>query len=1406
MPIPEDRLYNPERLNRWFAVSSLVMTASLLWLVWIDYDRPWREVQHDYFLGKAALAHLDYLDATRADRVREIDVAKQRVQDAKELVERTHGSKREALEKEQIEAGLKFNVANGEWSRKSQLLDVTKDSYERALSLHGADHPTTKAVHETLVADDEEVDRLRKDKEKWEDAGHRIQSELKEINTEIRVAEKRVRDLQSVAEDALAKDQQYRGVLSDTGLLGGIPVVGSFINAPILDFAAPKTAPGHEQVKQLVLPDIRQRLNYLESYTTDRCITCHVAIDDPQFSKDSLARKLERSLPGLNEALQRTGGQPFDPPAPPVPDGEAEALPVGQVTEYWGRLSKAQQDAYFDSMLEIVNQYLKQTGRKTIKLGQPLLAHPDLDLYLDVNSPHPMAKMGCTVCHEGNPQETDFVQAAHSPATHAVKEEWADEYYTTILGMPNITFETIQHFWDRPMRLPQYTEAGCAKCHSEITDVARFDREHIGERINLGRYLFTTVGCVNCHDVSSLPNERRVGPDLTYVGSKLKPEFVQEWVFFPQKFRPSTRMPHFFGQENNVVGGAKSLDPEPVMRTETEVAAISKYLFTVSDPWTPIEKPEGVDGDAERGRTLFTSLGCLACHPNLAEYGEAWITADLQSRDKIDAETAKHRYLGMTYEQRVHYAMEHFGGDVDTFLDPEAVRFEPDKPHNRPIFSRYAPELSGIGSKVSADWLHSWLMEPTQYSPETRMPSLRLSPAEAADLTAYLMTLTNKDFRQGQFELDADRRQMADKIILTLLSAQRSEARSHAIMKDEGGELTDMLVTLLTSSMGRDRAYDLIRPMDVDEKKLMFLGNKMIAHYGCYTCHKIRGFEKTTPVGTDLSNWAEKPIAQLDFAFFNDAFDDMRKERDDVFGYIYPQDEASRELRHFSPLPEAAREQITHTHAAFAKHKLLNPRIWDREKLKKPYDKLKMGNFYFTEREAEALTTFLLSRMPPRVNDNMKIDYAGSELGPIAAGRNLTRELNCIACHEIEDNAPTVQQYFRRTVAGKLEFEQINAPPLLWGEGAKVQHNWFHKFLQQVEPLRPWLQIRMPSFTLTGDQATTIAQYFAALARQDAKQLTKARTPVDEYRVAEAAKRKAEAEEADSESVLGADWYEKDSLERYTDRLAGWAIDRKLMKAAELDPLKSPPGRLRKAHAELLDRVDFMRDLYNVEYPFVEPPRPMSSAERFETGARFFDDMGCLGCHVFGNMLPGPAKTTDDFVQVYRLDGVRGAGDAAEVFLNGAPHRIGDVIDGIKLVAAENIVRDYGDVETKAFFEGSNAAGEPERIMLQAASAPNLLLTYQRLRRAWVLDWMLNPQWITPGTKMPQNFAGGVSPFAGDPNYPGTGVDHINLLVDYLYQAGAVNARVPLKKIVVQEKQEEFDEEGGAKKEEEFDD
>ena len=40
------------------------------------------------------------------------------------------------------------------------------------------------------------------------------------------------------------------------------------------------------------------------------------------------------------------------------------------------------------------------------------------------------------------------------------------------------------------------------------------------------------------------------------------------------------------------------------------------------------------------------------------------------------------------------------------------------------------------------------------------------------------------------------------------------------------------------------------------------------------------------------------------------------------------------------------------------------------------------------------------------------------------------------------------------------------APPLLTPEGAKVQPDWLYAFLQGPITIRPWLNVRMPTFGL----------------------------------------------------------------------------------------------------------------------------------------------------------------------------------------------------------------------------------------------------------------------------------------------------------------------------------------------------
>src|SRR5439155_18108879 len=63
----------------------------------------------------------------------------------------------------------------------------------------------------------------------------------------------------------------------------------------------------------------------------------------------------------------------------------------------------------------------KKEGRTQLDPSAALLAHPRLDLYCDPDSKHPMESaegkigMGCTSCHDGSGQETNFVLAAHSP-------------------------------------------------------------------------------------------------------------------------------------------------------------------------------------------------------------------------------------------------------------------------------------------------------------------------------------------------------------------------------------------------------------------------------------------------------------------------------------------------------------------------------------------------------------------------------------------------------------------------------------------------------------------------------------------------------------------------------------------------------------------------------------------------------------------------------------------------------------------------------------------------------------------------------------------------------------------------------------------------------------------------------
>lgn len=543
----------------------------------------------------------------------------------------------------------------------------------------------------------------------------------------------------------------------------------------------------------------------------------------------------------------------------------------------------------------------------------PFRTHPKLDLFVDSDSPHPLEKFGCTICHGGNGHSLSFKDSAHTPQNEAQKTKWEKKYHWHPLEK-----------WTAKMLPLQHTEASCAKCHKGVVEVPR------AEKLNEGRRLVQTFGCFGCHKMKEFEDRWKVWPSFAHLQSKVGREWIVRWLQNPKAFRPTTQMPRIFHLSNMDL-------PEDRERDNAAIQGIAHYLIQRS---TPIElKSPPAPGDPQVGEKLFKEVGCLGCH-SAGDYG----------------------------------------------------------------VNDFGPNLYGIGSKTSVEWLFTWLKNPKHYHEETRMPDLRLTDEEASHLAAYLLTLKNETFE----------------------SLPLTETKPEV--------LDEMVLGFMRNKMRLEEAKVELSRMD-KESKLLYLGEKMIGHQGCFGCHNIPGFEDAKPVGTELSNEGSKEVERLDFGFV--------------------------------PIERAR-------HAWFFQ-KLKSPRSFDEGRIRNYFEKLKMPEFGFTDGQAEVLTTFLLSLVEEPIPLEMERHLNLKEL-EIESGRLLAAKLNCQGCHLLEGKGGKVKE---------LLADPGLAPPPLEGEGLKVQDTWLYHFLKNPTPIRPWLTFRMPTFSFHHEELIRLVRYFTLLAGEE---------------------------------------------------------------------------------------------------------------------------------------------------------------------------------------------------------------------------------------------------------------------------------------------------------------------------------
>jgi len=846
----QERYYNILKLNKWFAISSLLF--ALIWLLAFanDFNRPWKKYQIEFRELEIEKTRSDVAAAsTDLESNEDFTALKVQLETAQNEVE----SRQEEIDT--LQDGIK--KLDAQLYAKNQIyqfakadMDVAKYNFEQAQHGHGNLNESKKLL--------DGLSSLT--------YSSKIEAEVMEGKIEIANNElKAIRQSLKEANDAITAISRAKDLLSRK-LTKIDPEEMSFSNkvanivrdVPVLDFIDP-----YYDVKQVVINDIEDDMIFMGVPKVDRCMTCHMGIDKKGFEE-----------------------------AP-----------------------------------------------------QPYTTHPNLELYLGSNSPHPMNEYGCTSCHAGRGRGTNFISSAHSPDDDEMVRRWKEELEWHPL-----------HHWDTPMLPMKYVEASCLKCHAESIPVKE------SPKLALGMTIVEKGGCFGCHQIEGFENTPKPGPGLRKISAKTTKDFAYKWIYEPREFRENTWMPHFFNQVN-------SDDPESVKRTDQEIHAIVSYLFNRSGKFKMDRLPN--KGNTENGRMLVNSLGCLGCH---ATEGEELV--EMKSVNSMRRE--------------------------------------------------HGPNLIKLGSKTTQKWIYNWIRDPQSYHPATKMPNLRLSKQEAADISAFLVSQKDKGFEK------------------------------QSIPTVDEGELNKIVSEFLGSTLRKNEVETRISGMDVDQK-LNYAGGKLIRQYGCFSCHDIDGFEDAKPIGTPLSTEASKLITKLDFGYFHDELPhtkwDWFKQKVD-------------NPRIFDMIP-----QENHTY---------------KMKVKSPLDKLRMPHFGLNDQELDAIVTVIMGWVKDEIPVT-KLPAKNERNMAIAAGEKIIRQYNCQGCHLIDGDGgaiqPTVASWLGE-IADEATSEDRGivlsfAPPMLDTEGRKVQPDWLLKFFKNPTMIRPNLAVRMPTFDMMSDDDwNAIIKYF----------------------------------------------------------------------------------------------------------------------------------------------------------------------------------------------------------------------------------------------------------------------------------------------------------------------------------------
>jgi mono/diheme cytochrome c family protein len=525
----------------------------------------------------------------------------------------------------------------------------------------------------------------------------------------------------------------------------------------VKDPHALSVAPRAEGIHQVWIQDLDR---------VDRCTTCHLGADDPDFAKAPQPFQahsgnwLRTHRPDRFGCTACHGGQ-----------GEATT--------------------YHDAAHQPIPHWTAPMRSPELMEANCGACHrerqPREVLWLSEGR-HAIAEANCVACHDIPGFRAEEVRAPRlEDVGYKVRPDWVRGWLKDPKGylpdsrMPNFRLEP-----DEIESLTAFllSQRSIAPLDSSALDWKKADADR-------GRAIFGEARCVTCHRIEGRGGT--LGPELTKVGSKVRRDWLFSFLKDPFRDHPETLMVHY-------------------RLSDDQIRDLAAYLTEdLLDPDAPASAPEAGYLDPKRveaGRAAFAKHGCYSCHrftgmeklgkigPSLAAIGDRVVEKSDFAGQQIEATLPNWLYVKLLTPDKLvqpsrmptfNFKEEDVAAITVALLSirgkdlpASRVTSEPQPAPYRPqgsfgaLVERYrclschqihgwggtlsTVPLDRIGSQLQRGHLQSYLQNPyaVRVSVEERMPHFNMTAAEATTFADYLSQVFLDDALEQPLSTEPD--------------------------------------------------------------------------------------------------------------------------------------------------------------------------------------------------------------------------------------------------------------------------------------------------------------------------------------------------------------------------------------------------------------------------------------------------------------------------------------------------------------------------------------------------------------------------------------------------------------------------------------------------------------------------